>query len=497
MTCIALRADASVPIGSGHVKRCLSLAQAARACGLVPLFLCRPLDGTAAALLAHAGVEVLWLPAIADTVEADAKACAELLQGRAVTWALADHYGLDARWHDRVRARLGCRTAAIDDLADRPLTVDLLIDSNDEDAQQTYAAVLPRTAKVLGGPAYALLDPAYAAAPRYAFHDPVRSIGIFMGGTDPTGACLDALAACEQAGFHGPVEVVCSPLAPRFGALVEACAQRPQTRLTQQLPRLDGFYAGHDLLIGAGGTASWERCCIGTPTIACQTADNQRATLPRLSKRGALHWAHDTGAGLQVALAQAVAALLADAPARKQLGRAAQGLVDGLGSARVAVVLASAAGVPLRPRPATTADEALLLHWANDPAVRAQAFHSDAIAADEHSRWLCARIGNPERRLLVLEAANGVPVGQVRLERTGHAWEIGYLLAPPFRGLGLGAAILRAAFAACPEAVPLAARVKPGNKASLRIFRGLGFREQQVSDDRGPHLLFTLEDVAG
>jgi UDP-2,4-diacetamido-2,4,6-trideoxy-beta-L-altropyranose hydrolase len=489
MRTIAFRADASVPLGSGHVKRCLSLARAAGAAGLQPLFVCREGDGTARGLLADAGIEVLWLPPAAD----DAMASASLLQGREIAWVVVDHYGLDAAWHVAVRERLHCRIAAIDDLADRALAVDLLLDGNDEDAAHNYAARLQRRARVLGGPEYSLLDPAYADAPRYAFHHPVRSIGIFMGGTDPTGACLDALGACIDAGFGGEVEVVCSPSSPRFGDLALACHARPGTRLVEGLPRLDGFYARHDLLLGAGGTASWERCCIGTPTIACMTADNQRATLPRLEQRGALRWARDEGRGLRAAMAQALLELLADAGQRRALGEAARMLVDGRGSARVAAVLACAAGAPQRVRPATAADEALTLRWANEPAVRAGAFQSDPVLPEGHAQWLRARLANPQRRLFLAEAPNGVPVGQVRLEQAGDGWEIGYLLAPAFRGLGLGAPLLRAALAAAPGALPLLARVKPGNEASLRVFRRLGFQEQAVQDARGPHRLFRLD----
>lgn len=490
---IALRADASVPVGSGHVRRCLALAAAARGAGLAPLFVCHERDGTARTLLADAQVDVLWLPREAQSQAADAAATAALLRDRGIAWVVVDHYGLDAAWHDALRAQLPCRIAAIDDLADRPLAADLVLDANDEEAARTYAPLLRRRATVLGGPRHALLDAAYADAPRYAFRDPVASIGIFMGGTDPTGACLTALAACVDAGFAGAIEIVCSPLAPRHAELAAACRGRPGTRLLDGLPRLDAFYARHDLQIGAGGTASWERCCIGSPTIACLTADNQRATLPRLEQRGAVWWARDEGDGLQAAIARALAVLLRDAPRRRALADHARALVDGHGSARVAAVLACAAGAPLRLRPARADDEALTLRWANDPAVRAQGFHPEPIAPEAHARWFGARLADPRRRLLVAEAPNGVPVGQARLDQAEEGWEIGYLLDPDFRGFGLGGVLVRAALATAPGATPLLARVKPGNEASARVFRRLGFTEGSARDARGPHLLFRLD----
>lgn len=490
MDTIAFRADASVQIGTGHLRRCIALAYAAREAGLHPLFVCHPLDGTAAPLLAAGGFEVVWLPLDAVAQDADAQATANRLHGRTLAWMLVDHYGLAATWHAQVRASLHCRIAALDDLADRPLAVDLLVDANDPDAAATYATRLTSTAKVLAGPAFAPLDPAYAYGSRHAFHDTVRSIGIFMGGTDPTGACLPALAACDQAGFEGPVELVCSEAAPRYHELAAACLRRPRTVLHTSLPRLDAFYARHDLLLGAGGSTAWERCCTGTPTIACVVAANQYATLPRLERLGAVWWARDTGAGLQAGIAHAIATLRADPLRRRVLSEIARRLVDGEGSRRVIAVLTAIAGAALCVRPAGTQDEATTLRRANDPTVRAHSFHTEAITPDQHSRWFETHLANPQRRLLMVEAPNGMPLGQVRLESKGACWEIGYLLEPEFRGLGLGATILRAAFAAAPDARPLVAHVQPANEPSLRIFRRLGFDEQRMTDHRGLHHCF-------
>ena len=90
-------------------------------------------------------------------------------------------------------------------------------------------------------------------------------------------------------------------------------------------------------------------------------------------------------------------------------------------------------------REATVQDEALLLEWANDPVTRANALHAASIPAATHRIWLRQRLANREGcRLYVVESARGMPVGQVRFERSNNAWEIHYALAPRFRGRGLG-----------------------------------------------------------
>lgn len=486
---VAIRTDASAAMGGGHVKRCLALAHALRAAGLEPLVLSRALDEVGPALLASVPFEVRWL---AGDAAQDASRTAELA-GNGLGWLVVDHYGLDAAWHEKARALLGCHIAVIDDLANRPLAADLLLDANDPDAATNYRRWLTRPCKVLGGPRYVLLSPEYLAAPRYRAHDQVRSIGIFMGTTDPTGACLDALEAVRQiAGFVGEVEVVCSRAAPRFAQLAQACANWPGTRLVESLPDLAGFYARHDLQIGAGGGAAWERCCIGAPAVACMVAPNQMATLPRLQAWGAVRWARgEPGEHMAEAIAAEVLHLMGDAAARLALSEAAGKLVDGRGAPRVAAVMALLARAPLRLRDASAADEALLLEWANDPVVRANAFNPQRIGSQAHEQWFRARLNRPAQcTMLIAEAANGEPVGQVRLELDGRTWEIGYSIAEPYRGLGLASGLLRAAMARVPAGHEVIGRVKAGNEPSARAFSKLGFCREEVLDERGRYLLF-------
>lgn len=488
---IAIRADASATLGSGHLRRCLSLGGALRACGADLTFISRSVDAVAPTLLAQAG-DVIWLQGPADPA-ADAAESAQKLVAFAPDWVVVDHYGLAASWHQAVRQHSGARIAVIDDLADRPLAPDVLIDHNLQPAPGAkYSDVLQGTPKQLTGPRYALLDAVYSQAARYAFSDPVRSIGIFMGGTDPTGACLAAVRACrEGAAFSGDLEVVSSPLSPHHAALVELCRRWPATLLLDSLPDMAGFFARHDIQVGAGGGATWERCCIGAPTVACVAADNQLATLPLLAAAGAVAWARG-GRDLESSLAGEITRLLGNPSLRSQLADRATELVDGRGAARVAAVLATHAGAAFIARAAGAADESLLLRWANDPEVRAHAFNPRPIARDEHAAWLAKRLADPQAsRIAIVQAANGVPAGQVRLDRVAGGWEIGYSMDEAFRGLGLGARLLQAGLPADVPEDRLMGRVKPGNTASARVFRRLGFSESAAVDERGEHRLFT------
>lgn len=354
---VAIRVDASARMGTGHLKRCLSLAQALAQAGAQTRFVCRPLDPVAPQLLATADVAVHWLPAVsggfvpgADAPphagwaglpqEQDAEETRQALASWSPDWVVVDHYAFDARWHRAVRDALGCRLLVIDDTADRALDANALLDHNwDADHRAKYAGRLLREPVWLTGPHFALLSAAYRNAPRYAFHDTVRSIGIFMGGTDPDGVSARVLSACRAAGFAGPVEVVSTSASPHLGALRAACGADPVATLTLDEPDLAAFFARHDLQIGAGGGATWERCCIGAPSILVALAANQTPVLRAIDALGI-----GLRSGLSVAeLTDRLRQMLHHPALRLRISQAAVQLVDGRGAERVAYHLVQGA----------------------------------------------------------------------------------------------------------------------------------------------------------
>lgn len=341
---VAIRADASRAIGWGHVKRCLALAQALKAEGAMPRLVARRSDITIDALCAQAGVPLVELPAAVGPVSPteDATLTIAALHGEPTPLVIVDHYGLDVRWHEALRAS-GAHIAVIDDLADRPLSPDWLIDHNPAACHQVkYAAVLRRSCTVLGGPRFALLDAAYARQPRPAFSATVRSIGIFLGGTDAGGFSALAWRACRAAGFTGAIEIATTRGNPHLAALQSLRAEDEHLTLTLDQPHLAAFHARHDLHIGAGGGASWERCCLGVPTIALICADNQRHAVLPLIGAGlvlGLDMTASTEADHLRALTAAVHTLVHDAPQRKRQSELGRHWVDGLGASRVARTL--------------------------------------------------------------------------------------------------------------------------------------------------------------
>lgn len=485
---VAIRVDASAAIGTGHLRRCLSLAQALLEQGAQTSLVVRALDGVAAQVLHDAPCSVHWLPApdpdlpavsqhtphaawAGVTWEQDAQDTLAALTPQNTDWLVVDHYAFDALWHDAVRSALGCRLLVIDDTADRTLSADALLDHNwAPDHRAKYAGRLIREPRWLAGPRHALLSPAYRSAPRHAWQHEVRSIGVFMGGTDPGGISARVLGACRAAGFAGRVEVVSTSANPHLNDLRSACAHDTGATLTLDEPDLAAFFARHDLQVGAGGGATWERCCIGAPTIAIALADNQLAVVPGLASLGAVREATEH------TLTDVLRELIADPSARQALGEKAAAQVDGRGAQRVALHLLRDT---LHLRPATLADAPLLHAWRNHPAVRAVSGSGEAIAFEDHQGWMQRVLQSPERWLWVAQVGD-LPVGSIRFDRleTGHL-EVSLYTDPQLQGLGLGSRLLLAGERQMQQALQapftVEATVLAGNTTSQKLFEGGGY----------------------
>lgn len=517
---VVIRCDASVAVGSGHVMRCLALAEALAARGAPPLFICRELPGHLAELIRRRGFDVALLPppAYPFAPPADAPVHASWLgvswaqdaaetraaleaAGAPAVWLVVDSYAIDERWAAALRP-VARHILAIDDLGDRPLGADLVLDTGLDAAALRAARRTDRAA--LLGPRYALVDPLYVALRPQAKARavPPRRILVSLGGADTLGVTLtvmEALLALHRPGLEA--DVVLPRSAPAFAKAQRIAEQCPWMRLSDQVPSLAPLMLAADLAVGAAGGTSWERLCLGLPAAVLTLADNQHPVATALQRHRLARWIGDARtlepAALRVALAEAL-----DAPADPDWISRAQAVVDGRGAERVAAVITASRGMVIGLRSAESADEAVILEWANDPGTRATAFNPASIEPADHARWLRAQLENKEGCVFLIALTPcGVPFGQVRFDRGDQdVWTISYLLAPPFRGRGLGKPMLEAAlraFRAAKGHQSLHAGVKADNAASRRIFERLGFREQDHAPGRVDYVWRAAVEGAG
>jgi len=361
----AIRVDASHRIGSGHVMRCLTLAGALRDRGDSVTFVTRKHLGHMVRHIEEAGHPVLCLEAppaegrsadpddhrswLGVAEEDDAEEVLRVLDGKGpLEWLIADHYAVGERWESALRERAGS-IAVFDDLADRQHDVDVLVDQTAGRRHEEYRPLVPDHAQLLLGPMYAPLRPEFARlrrralARRRADPQPQRLL-VMMGGFDPDHATSLVLDRLGQGRLPAStrLEVIMGPSAPALERVRAIASDMPwPTTVVVGVSDIAERMAAADLAIGAAGTTSWERCCLGLPSLVMTIAENQSRIAEEIAQAGAaIHVGqlHDNR-GVAERVSHEAARLLCDPPRLLAMSEAAADLVDGRGAERLTRVL--------------------------------------------------------------------------------------------------------------------------------------------------------------
>ena len=404
-----------------------------------------------------------------------------------VAQLVVDHYALDARWEQAVRAGAP-RIIAVDDLADRRHDCDLLLDHNAQDlAKDRYTDLVPAAARRLIGPRYALLRPQFAAARGERSRDGgVRRVLVFMSATDAKGATLLALDALARGGLASiPVDIVIGRACPSLVAIEARAAARGHTTVHVDTADMAALCAGADLAIGAGGVAALERCCLGLPTITLSIAANQEAGLAALDAAGAVRHLGAFEAWSAPALAREIESLIGDRLALSSLAKSAAAIVDGAGADRCATRIATPP-MALSLRAATMDDARPLLEWRNDEKVRLVSLNPAPIGWSDHLAWLANKLCDPDHFHWIGESG-GEACASARFDVAQGEARVSIVVAPGRRGEGLGARLLEESenrlLAARGDVTLFVAEILPDNVVSRRLFSQNGY---QLGRERGP-----------
>lgn len=336
--------------------RCLTLADSLKQNGALIRFVSRDLPNHLRDMLVAKGMELVSLKntAITSPIDdlahsawlgisqaQDAQDTIQALAEQSWDWLVVDHYALDARWESAMRDTAK-RIMAIDDLADRQHDCELLLDQNFyADMQTRYSGKVPAHCQLLLGPQYALLREEFRKLreqikPRTG---KVKKLLVFFGGVDAdnyTGFAINALADMAIKEVH--VDVVIGAQHPCRAEIETECATQGFV-CHVQTDKMAELMATADLAIGAGGSASWERCCFGVPALLLALAENQIEIAKGLDSIGACIYIGTKDTVNSLTIQQAVIKLL-NTPNKIQLiSKEAYSLVDGMGVSRISQTL--------------------------------------------------------------------------------------------------------------------------------------------------------------
>lgn len=461
--------------------RCLALAKKLSTSGWRCAFAVNPGAKLVVPELEHSGFELVVLAenATAEDLEKHFPEGVELL--------LVDNYGLDADFESSCRS-WAKTIMVIDDLADRPHDCDLLLDTTPGRAGESYMGLVPDRCRLLLGPVYAILRDEFAmlrgdALARREVKTTIDRVLVSFGLTDPAGATANAVRGVLESGARASVDVVLNSRAPDYERVAGLARNSEKIRLLEYADDMAELMAQADLALGAAGTTSWERCCLGLPTVLMVLADNQEMNAKGLALAGAALNLGRVEAVKVSDVSRAVTNIAGHGAALRSMSEAAAGMCDGRGATRVALEVHPPAkggdGGLVRMRPARAEDMEIMFQWQTHPETRRFARNPDPPARDEHRAWFSHKMADAACELLII-LYEGREAGIFRLDRLeSGAREVSIVIAPELRGLGIGSAALSFANGFWPRE-ELHAEILQGNEVSRRMFSAAGY--EKVSD---------------
>lgn len=294
------RVDSSDKIGSGHLMRCLVLANALSEEGHSISFICRNHEGDISKSLIKSKFKLNLLDNknleppydkknswLGVSQEQDAIQTINHLKDSVCDWLIVDHYCIDKLWEKRLRKYTN-KILVIDDLANRTHDCDILVDTNYVKGYKTrYQNILNKSCIELLGPDYCFISEEFK---NHKLRSPkrtgkVKKVLIYFGGVDQfnlTRKCLEAFSTINLEKIK--LEVVVGAMNKDYENLKSIASKKKLIILHRSLPTLSKLMSSVDLSIGAGGVTTWERMFLGLPSIIIAIADNQIAGAEELSK---------------------------------------------------------------------------------------------------------------------------------------------------------------------------------------------------------------------
>lgn len=350
---VLIRADASRLIGSGHIMRCITLANRLRQIGADCAFVCAALEGDLIGHVRTQGFPVFELSGKEDggfvseqvdaAFERDAQQTRQISMEFRADWIIVDHYDLGESW-ESAAVPDHVRLLVLDDLANRKHNADILVDQNYARIVEEYRGLVPSSCEVLTGSQYAILRQEFLTYRNSSLQrrrsGTLRSVLVSFGGADVdniTGQILHLFVDRGLSRLLRSLVVVLGPQSTWKQETVEAVAEfGTRGSLLCSVDNMAQIMSAADLSIGGGGTTAWERCVLGLPSLLLSIADNQLPICASLDDAGAAHFFGDARTSdWQSRLPDILQDLMESPNKLAAMSRRAGSICDGMGADRL------------------------------------------------------------------------------------------------------------------------------------------------------------------
>ncbi len=490
---LVIRADAGLQIGTGHVRRCLALAEPWLQSGSQVTLVSSNLPSEFTERTQTSGIKMASLRSLAGTPE-DARELLQITSGRKAPWVVVDGYQFGSEYQLALK-KAGAKVLFFDDFGHAEhYSADFILNQNLGASEKLYSNRAPQT-KLLLGTRFVQLRGEFMRWRGWQPTIPQRAqkILVTLGGSDRENVTLKAIRALETIS-NGDATVVVGSSNPHRKVLAKATQNLARIHLVENPANMPEIMSRHDLAIAAGGTTAWELAFMGLPALILVLAENQRSNGEQLQAAGV---ARNLGFAAHVStekIAEEISKLAADSVARAAMSHTGRQLIDGLGNFRAWFHLNEDA---LHLRRAATDDARLIWQWANDRTAREVSFSSEPICWEVHLDWFQKKLSDPNCFLWIAEDENGGQIGMVRFDLESETVAISGSLDKNQRGRNRGALLI---WSACrklfreTQVEAVDAFIKPNNHASIRAFRkaGLELANQTVVKNQ-PALRFQIK----
>jgi UDP-2,4-diacetamido-2,4,6-trideoxy-beta-L-altropyranose hydrolase len=487
---LLIRVDASTEIGTGHLMRCLALAQAWKDAGNKVAFIT---NCQSEGLLQRLRGEEFSLYALAGSHPdpKDWNYTKEVLASYPNAWVVLDNYYFDETYQQRVKES-GHRLLVIDDMAHlKHYYADIVLNQNLH-AEQLHYSCEPYT-RLLLGTRYVLLRREFLAWRGWKREIPeiARHLLVTLGGSDSENHTLKVIQALQKVDVTGLEATVVIGAGNLHTDELEAAVRQSQVpiQLVRDARNMPELMSWADVAISSAGSTVWELLFLGTPTLALILADNQRQIAEEVERQGV---ARNLGRAENLSvqsLAKQLVLMANDSNLRRKISKNARQLVDGQGAQRVVASIEEGRALGLSLRPVRQKDCRLLWEWANDPVVRENSFNSTPVQWNEHQNWFRQKLADPRCFIYIITGEEGVPLGQVRFDiNPDGIAEVDISTDVKERNKGYGSTALKLAcqyILGKSNTTKVLAHIKEDNEASIRVFTKAGFANKGLKNFKG------------
>jgi UDP-2,4-diacetamido-2,4,6-trideoxy-beta-L-altropyranose hydrolase/UDP-4-amino-4,6-dideoxy-N-acetyl-beta-L-altrosamine N-acetyltransferase len=463
---VVFRVDSSLAIGTGHVMRCLTLAQMLKETGADVKFICRKHEGCLIGKIRSSGFIVHELEVFGEaevdnrlvhshwlgvTQRQDADDCIGILKAEKSNWLIVDHYALDEQWQKRLKPYYE-KLMVIDDLADRKHQCDILLDQTFGRQQEDYLTLIHEYCKLLLGSKYALLRAEFAKWRSYSLDrrnkSEFKQLLINMGGVDVdnvTENVLDELKMCNLP-YDINITIVMGGSAPHLESVKSKAITLPyKIEVKVDVDNMAEIMANSDIAIGAAGSTTWERCCLGLPTIQIITAKNQLFSAETLARHNIVKLAKE--------IKETTYLLESSFEWVKSVSSSALEICDGMGSYKVfnkmtdcKIILEEFGEVDLHNYVNLNEnDKALVLNMRNHPEIKKWMYHQDSIPNTTHCEFIKSLENKIDQRYFLVKQKSNI-IGSINFSEINlyNSVELG-IYTNPFLQLKVAGRLLESA----------------------------------------------------